>query len=194
MEDNMEKSEGFFRRCCRAGAFLLKSLRHPIRMGAPLPCNRDIADTIREELEAVDAKDVLELGAGTGALTRGVLEAVPEDGRVMCVEQEELFCEKLRDRFGDRIELVQGNAVDLDTIVEGTVWESADAIVCSVPFIIDESDQLVQAIHRNLPQDGLYLQVSNFRDPVDELFEVQKTYTFRTNIPPEKLHSAVHCT
>lgn len=184
--------EGLLQRCKRGCAFLLRFLRHPIRMGAPLPCNKDIANAICDELKEVNAHTVVELGAGVGPLTEGILKALPPDGKLLCIEREESFCRKLEDRFGDRIKLVRGNALELGEIIEGTEWEEPDAIVCSVPLIIDESEALLHAIHENLPPDSLYLQVANFRKPVEAMFKVKKSYFFPTNIPPERLHAAVH--
>lgn len=184
--------EGFLARCGRALTFLLRFVRHPIRMGAPLPCNRQIADTIRDELQAVEARRVVELGAGLGSLTRGILDALPEDVDLLCIERDESFCRKVEQRFGDRVKVIRGNALDLAEIIKDTPWESPDAIVCSVPLIIEEADDLVRTVHENLPPDALYLQVANFRKPIEAMFEVQKSYFFPTNIPPERLHSAVH--
>ncbi|MFW6456927.1 MAG: class I SAM-dependent methyltransferase [Planctomycetota bacterium] len=191
MSMHSKDGEGLLKRCGRAISFLFRSIRHPIKMGAPLPCTKQISDTIMEELSAVDAKTVVELGTGLGSLTRGILEALPDDGKLLCVEREAPFCAKLRERFGDKIELVEDNAIHLTSILEGTEWESPDAIVCSVPLIIDESDELLDAIGDNLPTDGLYLQVANFSKPIEARFHIQKSYFFPTNIPPERLHSAV---
>lgn len=187
-----DNAEGFLARCGRGITFLFRFLRHPIRMGAPLPCNRQIADTIRDELRAVNAQHVVELGAGLGSLTRGILDALPEDIELLCIERDETFCKKVEKRFGDRVRVVRGNALNLGDIIKDTPWETPDAIVCSVPLIIEESDDLVQTVYEYLPPDGLYLQVANFRKPIEAMFDVQKSYFFPTNIPPERLHSAVH--
>ncbi len=192
MNKDSDSKDSFFKRCGRAVSFLFRSIRHPIKMGAPLPCTKQISDTVRDELQGVNPQTVVELGTGTGSLTRGILEALGDDGQLLCIEREASFCKKVEKRFGDRIKLVQANATELTNIIAGTPWEAPDAIVSSVPLIIDEVDELLDAIEENLPADGLYLQVANFRKPIEARFKVQESYFFPTNIPPERLHSAVH--
>jgi phospholipid N-methyltransferase len=171
--------------------FFLQFLRHPLQLGAASPCSRRIAEKIGEELEDRGASRVVELGAGTGSLTRGILRAIGSEEPLLCVEREASFCRHLRRRFGERVRVVQDDAYRVEQIIDATAWERPDAIVCSVPLIRRSSAELCASIARSLPAEALYLQVANFRKPVEESFDIEKSYLFLANLPPEHLHCAV---
>ncbi len=172
--------------------FLVQFLKHPKRVGVPTQSPRSIAETVREELRARGARCVVELGAGLGMLTSGILEAIPPEEKLLCLEREPAFCRRLASRFDGRVELMNANALELPGILAGTRWERPDAIVCSVPLVGDFARELCGMIARALPPDGLYLQVSNMRAAIEEFFDVQETYLYLDSVPPEQLHRSVH--
>jgi phosphatidylethanolamine/phosphatidyl-N-methylethanolamine N-methyltransferase len=172
--------------------FLAHFLKHPIRVGVPTQSPRSIAETVREELRARRARCVIELGAGLGMLTSGILEAIPPEERLLCLEREPAFCRRLASRFNGQVELVNADALELPRIMAGTQWQQPDAIVCSVPLVGDFARQLCGMIAEVLPPDAVYLQVTNMRAPIAEFFEVQESYVYLDSIPVEQLHRAVH--
>jgi phosphatidylethanolamine/phosphatidyl-N-methylethanolamine N-methyltransferase len=173
-------------------AFFLHFVKHPIRVGAPAPCSRRIAGTIARELSAVKAQRVVELGAGLGSLTRGILEAVGERGSILCIERDAPCCKYLERQFGNRVTIMQGDALQVPKLLAGTPWQDPDAIVCSVPLVNGFAHDLCRAIAGALPPQGLYLQVANFPGAVEANFDIEKTYLFLGNLPPERLHRAFH--
>jgi phosphatidylethanolamine/phosphatidyl-N-methylethanolamine N-methyltransferase len=172
--------------------FMVEFFKHPRRIGVPTQSPRSIAETVRQELKAHGARRVVELGAGLGVLTSGILQAIPPDAKLLCLEREPAFCRRLAKRFNGRVQLLNADALDLPRILAGTQWEHPDAIVCSVPLVGDFAMQLTGMIAEVLPPDGLYLQVANLRGAVEAFFEVQKTYLYLDSVPPEHLHRAVH--
>lgn len=170
--------------------FLLRFARHPIRIGAPCQCSKKIADTVRRELVQRDAKTVIELGAGMGSLTDGIVSALKGHRRPLCVESQASFCEILFRKFGNRIELAQGDALGVREIVKGTIWEKPDAVVSSIPLANRDALPLCRTIAEILKPAGLYLQVANCYSAVRAYFNIEKTHFFLYNIPPERLHRA----
>jgi phosphatidylethanolamine/phosphatidyl-N-methylethanolamine N-methyltransferase len=172
--------------------FLGQFIRHPKRVGVPTQSPRSIAETVREELRARGARRVIELGAGLGMLTSGILEAIPPQEKLLCLEREPAFCRRLASRFDGRVKLVNVNALELPGIMAGTQWHQPDAIVCSVPLVGDFAAELCGMIAQVLPPEGLYLQVSNMKAPIEEFFDVQQSWLYLDSVPPEQLHRAVH--
>jgi 16S rRNA (adenine1518-N6/adenine1519-N6)-dimethyltransferase len=69
--------------------------------------------------EGADRSHLLEIGAGTGALTDRLLAAAPEDGRVSVVERDPDLVSFLRGEFADDIEagdltVIAGDALEVD--------------------------------------------------------------------------------
>ncbi len=180
-----------FERLYEGLLFFGQFIRHPKRLGVPVPSCPEVGETVRRELVAHGPRRVVELGAGLGSMTEGILKAVPSEERVLCVEQSAAFCRRLRKRFPDRVEVVHGNALDVGELIAGTPWASPDAVVCSVPLFGDFGRELCRTVAELLPPDSLYLQLSNMRAPVAAYFDIRQTYLFMENIPPEQLHSAV---
>ena len=128
--------------------------KNPVGMSTPMECSSRIAEVIGDELNEWGARRVVELGGGTGSITAGILDGLPADGELMSIEHEGFLCERLRDRFGDRIEVVQGDARDVENIIANTQFENPDAVVCSVPLNTAWAGELVETISRVLPEDG----------------------------------------
>jgi phospholipid N-methyltransferase len=170
--------------------FFIHFVKHPVRVAAPLPSTRGATDLVRKELVSAGVRRVVELGPGLGSLTAGILEALGPDEKPLCIEMDSLFCRRLRRRFGDRIEIVQGDALEAPQIVKGTLWEKPDAIVSSVPLINRSAHPLCETIADMLSPHGLYLQVANFYGAVENYFDIKKTYHIMANFPPEHLHIA----
>ncbi len=171
--------------------FLTQFLRQPKRLGVPVAMCREAGDRVREELVAREPRTVIELGAGLGALTEGILEALPAGERLLCVEQNKTFCRRLRKRYTDRVRVVQGDALDVRNIAADTRWERPDAVVSSVPLFGQFGRDLCRTVAEFLPEDSLYLQVTNMRDRVAQHFDIRQSYLFMENLPPEQLHAAV---
>jgi len=166
--------------------------KNPVGLSTPMECSSRIAGVIGDELRKHGAHRVLELGGGTGSITAGILDALPEDGELMSIEQEQFLCERMRDRFVDRVEVVQGDAREVESLVADTPFSTPDAIVCSVPLNTSWAGELVETISRVLPPDGLYLQVSFTSSPVEAHFNILRSHRILLNIPPERVHVAVH--
>lgn len=186
-----KKRQRSFAKRLRDGAlFFAHFITDPFGLSSPFSSSAQIADAVAKELAAHEARRVVELGSGVGALTRGILEALGPEDTLMCVERKPAFCRRLEQRFDGRVKVVEGDALDLPELVAGTAWERPDAVVCSVPLMNFSARDLCRAVRDVLPPDGLYIQLANRRGPVKEFFTIEKTHYFPTNLPPEQLHRA----
>ncbi|MFW6138328.1 MAG: NAD-binding protein [Spirochaetota bacterium] len=171
--------------------FLLHFIRYPRRVGTPLPCARSIGSAVARELENAGASKVVELGSGLGSITQGILDAIDHSTRLLCIEKTPAFCQQLKNRFEDRVVVVQGNALELKSILSGTEWDKPDAVVCSIPMANDFAGLLCNEIAKVLYPDKLFLQVTNYNSAIEEYFTINKTLRFMANVPPEQLHIAI---
>ncbi len=111
-------------------AFASVALRSPSQVGAVTPASRWLARAITRELAASGCRTVVELGPGTGAITRAMLAQRHLFDRFVAVERDVRFVRWLRHSFPG-IEVVQACASEIDQVVEHGV---PTAIVSSLPF------------------------------------------------------------
>lgn len=111
-------------------SFFGKFLRRPASMGAVVPSSDDLGRRITEGIELERARTIVELGPGTGALTRFIVERAAADAQVLAVEIDHGFARVLEGRF-PRVNVVHGSAERLPEYVNGT---PADCIVSGLPW------------------------------------------------------------
>ena len=107
---------------------LLSMLRAPASTGAVLPSSRSLANAMANA--AADAEGVVELGAGTGPVTRALLERLP-DVPLIIVELQPALARQLRRQFpgADVRTAAADEVVDSLADVPGRI-----VLVSSLPF------------------------------------------------------------
>lgn len=88
--------------------FFREWLRNPFAMAAVSPSGRQLASLMMEQLPE-DAQRVIELGGGTGAFTRALLEHGIQPRNLIVVELNEALHHYLRERFPG-VQVVRGDA------------------------------------------------------------------------------------
>ena len=122
----------------KAGAFtfLLQWLKNPLRTAAIAPSSAELAAAMIDELPD-DTRRVIELGGGTGAITRALLTAGIQARNLLVLELNEELHAHLHARFPD-VYVVLGDAVSLPGLAAGSGFMDrgpADAIVSSLGLL-----------------------------------------------------------
>ena len=86
----------------RAAAFMLVAAARPSTVGAILPSSRHLADAMARA--ARGAEHLVELGAGTGAITEALCEQHP-DVPTQAVEMDPLLAQHLREHLASAKDL-----------------------------------------------------------------------------------------
>jgi phosphatidylethanolamine/phosphatidyl-N-methylethanolamine N-methyltransferase len=140
--------------------FLRRWLAHPLRVAAMFPSSPALADMVADQVPDPGGQFVIEVGAGTGAITRALLNRVPEE-RLILVELDEELCQWLKSRF-PRATVLCGNAVDLPRLLP-EVRENASvaAVVSGIPIVqfpMAAKRAFVDAVFAMMGPSGLLLQ------------------------------------
>lgn len=123
-------------------AFIKGILKHPETVGAFFPCSRFTAEQVCSFIDhSHGSLSILEIGCGTGALTKSIQKRLHNGDTLDLVEIMPEYCTELEKLFGDdeRISLFCGSILD---------WhpqKKYDVIICSIPFNIFKSD-FVQSV------------------------------------------------
>jgi phosphatidylethanolamine/phosphatidyl-N-methylethanolamine N-methyltransferase len=149
----------------RAGTalFLKRWLRRPFSMGAVVPSGRLLAAAMAQTtLAEIRARDghVIELGAGTGEVTRALLAAGIPPERLALIEREPELAAFLRRHFaGPRI--VEGDAIRLPKLLAEQGVASVAAVVSSLPLLslpAEVVNGIVHGVFEALPRGGALVQ------------------------------------
>lgn len=149
----------------RAGTalFLKRWLRQPFAIGSIVPSGRLLGEAMaRTTLAAIDGRagTVVELGAGTGPVTRALLAVGIPAERLAVVEREPELAAFLRRHFqGPRI--VEGDAVHLPRLLKEHGLPAPAAIVSSLPLLSLPAEVvtgIVQGVFEALPRGAALVQ------------------------------------
>ena len=129
--------------------FLKRWLRRPFAMGAVVPSGRLLAAAVaRRTVSEIAGREghVIELGAGTGEVTKALLAAGIAPGRLVLVERDPEFASFLRRHFsGPRI--VEGDAARLPRLLADHGIAPIAAVVSSLPLLSLPSDVVTGIVH-----------------------------------------------
>ncbi len=113
------------------GLFLRELLDNPESIGAVWPSSRQLACRMAAQVPLSGDGLVVELGAGTGAVTQALLDRGISARRLWVVERSPSFVQHLRHRF-PALTVVGGDAADLESLLPANA--SVDTIVSSLPL------------------------------------------------------------
>ena len=141
----------------RQRRFLGTLVREPLSVGAVAPSSRRLAGHMVADI--VPGSRVIELGAGTGAVTRAILDSGVATADLLVIEQNEAFSEMLRKRFPG-IEVVTGNAIGLNRYARA-LSGPADFVVSGLPLLLFSPGRKLRLLHQVfsvLAEDGAFHQ------------------------------------
>jgi phosphatidylethanolamine/phosphatidyl-N-methylethanolamine N-methyltransferase len=179
--------------------FFRQWLRNPARTAAVTPSGRDLAAAMVAALPE-GARRVIELGGGTGAITRALLARGILGRELMVLELNEELHAHLRTRF-PQVRIVLGDARDLVQLATADGWLAdgpADAIVSGLGFLSmprGTQREILQASFDCLRDGGRFLQFTYgpqspvAAEVVEELgLEVERGEFVLLNVPPATVY------
>ena len=117
------------------GAHFLRSLMTTPRLtGAVAPSGRPLARAMARAAGPVRQGLVVELGPGTGPVTRALLERGLDPKNLVLVEYDPGFCRMLESRFAPAT-VIQGDAYDLRRTLAPIADRRIAAVVSSLPLL-----------------------------------------------------------
>jgi phospholipid N-methyltransferase len=114
--------------------FLQAFLKNPLKVGAITPSSPELAQRMLDGIEPSPDNIVLELGVGTGAITKHLRARVPDNSSYLGIELDRNLVRTLRRNFRD-MEIVCGNARDASEIHRRSGLGKVGSIVCCLPFV-----------------------------------------------------------
>lgn len=138
--------------------FLGRFLRSPRSIGAITPSSPALTTAMVSGFDLQGSVRVVELGPGTGALTSALVERIGPGARVLAIDREPLFVERLRAQW-PQIECICASAVALPAIAAERGLDDVDVIVSGLPFASlpgGVTSQILDGIEHTLRPGGTF--------------------------------------
>ena len=133
--------------------FLQAFLKNPTKVGSIAPSSPELALKMLEGIEPSPESVVIELGVGTGAITKFIQDIVSDDRSYLGIELDSSLVRMLRKNFPE-MNIVCGNATETESIHQRSGLGKVGYIVCCLPFVslpaevrngvLDEVDKFMQ--------------------------------------------------
>ncbi|CAN5387835.1 methyltransferase domain-containing protein [soil metagenome] len=114
--------------------FLQAFLKNPLKVGAIAPSSPELAAEMLQGIEPDDHNIVLELGVGTGAITKFLRDIIPSRDSYLGLELDPNLVKTLSTNFPD-MNVMCGNAADAYTIHAESGLGKVRYVVCCLPFV-----------------------------------------------------------
>lgn len=108
-------------------------MKNPLHVGAISPSSPDLARAMVAGVRPEENRVVLELGVGTGAITKFLREIVPDEKSYLGIEISEPFARKLNKDFPELL-IVRGSAGDARMIHRSVGFGKVRYILSGLPF------------------------------------------------------------
>lgn len=141
-------------------SFFVEFLRNPRRTGALMPSSRWSVEALLEGAEVMGRDKVVELGAGTGAITQELLRRVHPDATLVAVESNPVFAARLQQRFaGDQVRVVCASALQVRRVVDEHRLGAVDRVISALPWTVmdpGEQERILRGVVAALAADGRF--------------------------------------
>lgn len=181
------------------GEFLAAALRSPREVGTLLPSGPALARRLAAVVpRGADERIVVELGAGTGAVTAEIARQAGPGVRLIAIERDGPMAQQLRERnLGAHV--VAADALSLREILADQKLDRADVIISVLPWTLlphARQRELLGVIRAALRPDGVFTAAAyaagywtptarRFRGELHRSFhEVVPTRSMWSNVPP----------
>ena len=114
--------------------FLQAFLKNPGKVGSITPSSPELAQKMIAGIRPGDEKVVLELGVGTGAITKFLQDMVPDNRSYLGVELDKDLVRSLKRNYPE-LEIVRGNAAQAVAIHNRSGLGKVGYIICCLPFV-----------------------------------------------------------
>ena len=114
--------------------FFQAFLKNPLKVGSIAPSSPELAQKMIQGIHPNEDSIVLELGVGTGAITKFLQEIVPNRDSYLGIELDRKLVKSLKINY-PQLRFVYGNACDAFTLHQKSKLGKVGYIVCCLPFV-----------------------------------------------------------
>jgi phosphatidylethanolamine/phosphatidyl-N-methylethanolamine N-methyltransferase len=173
--------------------FFREFLTNPSQIGSVIPSSRFLERRILDAADLVDVHTVVELGPGTGNISRKIVHALPDSARLLTIELNARLAHLVNTIPDKRLISHHGSALDINDILAHYELGKADVVISGIPFSTmphELGHGIVTAVLDALSPEGRFIayqlrgKVAHLSNPV---FGAVKPKLEIFNIPPMRV-------
>lgn len=156
------------RQVANPGLFFRRWLANPLQMGSVIPSSRTLSRKIAGLARRAADEVVVELGAGTGVISRALLAAGVPAERLTVVEIVPEMAEHLRDVLPG-VNVICGDAFELPDALPGRWHGKVGTAICGIPLVmlpLARQQRFVDAVEAVAPGRGFLLYTYCITSPL----------------------------
>lgn len=138
--------------------FLQAFLKNPLKVGSIAPSSPELAQKMLDEISPDEENVVLELGVGTGAITKHLQKIVPTKESYFGIELDKDLVRLLRKNFPE-LKIVRGNACETFSIYQKSGFGKVGYIICCLPFVSmpnEIGEKILQEVDKFMEQGCVF--------------------------------------
>ena len=173
--------------------FIRGMISTPKTVGAIMPTSGRMATRMASVIDTGSGLPVLELGPGTGVITRAILDKGVKPENLVSVEYSSEFVRHLRGKYPG-VNFINGEAFSLAETLESYRGQKFDCVISGIPllnFPMHQRVKLVEDLLKLIPVGRPVVQFSY--GPVSPVVARPDSYTIKhadfivRNIPPAQI-------
>lgn len=148
--------------------FLARWLRNPLQMGSIVPSSPALGRRIAALAQCAADEWVVELGAGTGAVSRALLAGGIPPERLGVIEIVPEMADHLRATLPG-VSVLQGDAFDLPKVLPKSWHGRVGTVICGIPLVLlplAQQRRFVEAVQAVAPGRGFLLYTYCITSPL----------------------------
>ena len=167
--------------------FIKKFVTEPRTIGSVTPSSPQLAASMLCNVDWSRVRTVAEFGAGTGVMTRAIMDQMSPNTRLFAFEIEDELRRCLRSETGLDI---YDDATRLPNVLAQEGIEKVDLIVSSLPYTVlprEVTEAVLDGISSTLARDGNFVAFQyslHMKGVFTRIFDDVKTRFVMMNIPP----------
>ncbi len=173
-------------------------IKTPKSTGAILASSKALSKRMVANLDFDNAKTIVELGPGSGAITNQILTKINDKQKFFAIELNEELYKELSQKMPD-LKLYNDNASNLAQILEKENCVSVDIVISGLPWVLfskELQEEILNSILNSLSNNGSFVTFSyvhgkifpsakRFIHLLHQKFDiVEKSKIVWKNIPP----------
>jgi len=175
--------------------FFKAFLKNPAKVGSIVQSSPFLVDKIIEPVDFRKARIIVEFGAGTGVVTKKILERMSKNAVLLCFENDPELCEQLECNIRNpRVKIIPDGAENLEKYLADRGIAFVDYIVSELPLaIFPESlaEKIFSVVNSRLKTGGQYVQIQyslKSRKRIKQLFPKTLIAFVLLNVPPSFIY------